>query len=139
MGNDQSGYQSALADRAAAARSTGAIPRVRTRQDSSLSFQDESGRSSPHPSDGSGGADVPYVSYTVNKPIGGQYQYISQFLKRNSLINSIQMSLRVTQTSGKRSRETGQSWSGSGRSHLRTCQACQGPECCGCLPEIHDE
>jgi hypothetical protein len=40
------------------------------RQDSSQTL-DDNGRSSPHPSLCSSDVDVPYVSYTVNRPIGG--------------------------------------------------------------------
>lgn len=44
-------------------------PRVKVRTDSSQTTE-ENGRSSPHPSCSSD-VDVPYVSYTVNRPIGG--------------------------------------------------------------------
>ena len=48
----------------------------KTRQDSSQTL-DDNGRSSPHPSLCSSDADVPYVSYTVNRPIGGIITNIS--------------------------------------------------------------
>lgn len=54
----------------------GAIPR--SKSGPAAQQGDESGRSSPHPSVGSD-ADIPYVSYTVNKPIGGTFQ--SLFVK----------------------------------------------------------
>lgn len=54
-----------------AAQLAGAARKEAIRQDS-LQRTDESGRSSPHPSISSE-PDVPYVSYTVNRPIGGSF------------------------------------------------------------------
>jgi hypothetical protein len=76
MGIEQSSYQSPQprSSSTASTESGGAIPRSKPRQDSSnQQAANESGRSSPHPSVCSSDADVPYVSYTVNKPIGGIY------------------------------------------------------------------
>lgn len=74
MGIEQSSYQSPQPRSSSTASETGgAIPRrskPRSQQNASV-LSNESGRSSPHPSVCSSDADVPYVSYTVNKPIGG--------------------------------------------------------------------
>ena len=64
MGAEQSSNQ----QQQSANASGGAIPR--TRPVALPQRHDESGRNSPHPSVGSD-ADIPYVSYTINKPIGG--------------------------------------------------------------------
>lgn len=72
MGIEQSSYQ---ASHNASQKVTGAIPKTKLRQDSTQ-ITEESGRSSPHPSLCSSDTDVPYVSYTVNKPIGGRVLFI---------------------------------------------------------------
>lgn len=71
MGIEQSSYQNA-----APVRKQGAVPRVKQEAAvvaavAATSVSGDSGRSSPHPSHCSSDADVPYISYTVNKPIGG--------------------------------------------------------------------
>ena len=73
MGIEQSSLNQSSQPRSSSTASElgGAIPRSKPRQDASNHAANESGRSSPHPSVCSSEADVPYVSYTVNKPIGG--------------------------------------------------------------------
>ena len=68
MGIEQSSYQTASTG---AQKVTGTIPKTKLRRGSTQASS-ESGRSSPHPSLCSSETDVPYVSYTVNKPIGGK-------------------------------------------------------------------
>ncbi len=69
MGIEQSTYQNSQSP--TASKLAGGNPRNKSRQDSTQSqTPDENGRSSPHPSCSSD-TDVPYVSYTVNRPIGG--------------------------------------------------------------------
>lgn len=62
--------QSAPTQSPVVSRSSNTNPNNKARQDSTQT-SDENGRSSPHPSLCSSDVDVPYVSYTVNRPIGG--------------------------------------------------------------------
>ena len=71
MGIEQSTYQNTQSP--TAPKLSGGNNRNKARQDSTQSqTPDENGRSSPHPSLCSSDADVPYISYTVNRPIGGK-------------------------------------------------------------------
>ena len=71
MGIEQSTDQSTQSP--SASKLSGGNHRDKTRQDSTQSQTlDDNGRSSPHPSLCSSDADIPYVSYTVNRPIGGK-------------------------------------------------------------------
>ena len=78
MGIEQSSYQQTGSPTAAntGQKSTGAINRTVTARQDSADGTNGSGRSSPHPSLCSSETDVPYVSYTVNKPIGGMFPFL---------------------------------------------------------------
>jgi len=94
MGIEQSSYQSPQPRTGSTvSESGGAIPRSKPRQDAN-----ESGRSSPHPSVCSSDADVPYVSYTVNKPIGGT---LFSFYTLNYCYYIIHFAFRVSKTFGE--------------------------------------
>jgi len=67
MGIEQSSYQATNVT--GSDKLTGAVPKTTKLRRGSTQASD-SGRSSPHPSLCSSETDVPYVSYTVNKPIG---------------------------------------------------------------------
>ena len=78
MGIEQSSYQQTGSPTTAntGQKSTGAINRTVTARQDSADGTNGSGRSSPHPSLCSSETDVPYVSYTVNKPIGGMFPFL---------------------------------------------------------------
>ncbi|KAI9554822.1 Loss of heterozygosity 12 chromosomal region 1 protein-like protein [Daphnia sinensis] len=61
--------QSAPSQSSGVPRNPTTTPHNKTRQDTAQT-SDENDRSSPHPSLCSSDVDVPYVSYTVNRPIG---------------------------------------------------------------------
>jgi len=70
MGIEQSSIQQTV-DSTSESRATGAIRRTNSTLRQNSAERNGSGRSqSPHPSLCSSDKDVPYVSYTVNKPIG---------------------------------------------------------------------
>jgi len=74
MGIEQSTYQSA---NTSTDKVTGAIPKTKLRRGSTQASEG-SGRSSPHPSLCSSDTDVPYISYTVNKPIGDSPKHLGK-------------------------------------------------------------
>jgi len=78
MGIEQSSYQTASTG---AQKVTGTIPKTKLRRGSTQASS-ESGRSSPHPSLCSSETDVPYVSYTVNKPIGDSPKHLGKANER---------------------------------------------------------
>lgn len=81
MGIEQSTYSSS---QSSDQRQSGPSHHGKAKRDLTQSV-DESGRSSPHPSICSSDADVPYVSYTVNRPIGGMTLSFIKYL--NSSLN----------------------------------------------------
>lgn len=64
------GIEQSAPTQSSGVKSSTTNPHNKTRQDTAQT-SDENDRSSPHPSLCSSDVDVPYVSYTVNRPIGG--------------------------------------------------------------------